>query len=141
MYKSFSGFTLLECLIALMILSTLFLFIGQFIHTTQVIQQQLQRTKEKEWEVFLIQLEYELKDDYFVKVEDNTLYLKSERGEEVLIQPYQTMVRKRKNGGHQPMLTDVASFTLRKEKEQIQLEVVFLNGYKRWGQWEIQTTA
>ncbi|SFH86066.1 hypothetical protein SAMN04489868_1381, partial [Pisciglobus halotolerans] len=26
-----------------------------------------------------------------------------------------------KNGGHQPMLTDVSSFTLRKEKEQIQL--------------------
>ncbi|TLQ05963.1 prepilin-type N-terminal cleavage/methylation domain-containing protein [Marinilactibacillus psychrotolerans] len=33
-YKSFSGFTPLECLIALVVLSALFLFIGQFVHTT-----------------------------------------------------------------------------------------------------------
>ena len=136
-HKIFSGFTLLECLLALLVLSTLFLFIGQFVQTTQIIHQQLQQTKDKEWEVFLIQLEYELKEDSFIKVANNTLYLKSTTGKEVLIQPYQTMIRKRKNGGHQPMLTEVASFTASKENQQIQLEVIFLDGRKRWGQWTI----
>ncbi|KAF1299626.1 hypothetical protein BAU15_00140 [Enterococcus sp. JM4C] len=137
MHKSYSGFTLLECLIALIVLSGLFLLIGPFIQITQETHQQLQQTKEKEWEIFLVQLEYELQEDLFVKVEGDTFYLKNSTGGDVLIEPYQHLIRKKENGGHQPMLTEVATFKAKQENKQIRLEVVFLDGHKHWGQWEI----
>ncbi|MGM0126083.1 competence protein ComGF [Enterococcus sp. AZ194] len=135
--RFYSGFTLLECLIALFVLCSLFLFIGPFIQITQETHHQLQQSKDKEWEVFLIQLEYELQEDTFVKADATTLYLKKMNGTEVLIQPYNTMIRKRENGGHQPMLMDVSTVKLKQVGKQIQMEVVFIDGHKHWGQWAI----
>ncbi len=64
------AFTLIECLIGLMILSSLLLTFNLLIQQTIQVSEFLQRKDQKEWLIFLAQLEEELKSSHNVSVKN-----------------------------------------------------------------------
>lgn len=80
------GFTLLECLLSLMILGLSVLLINGIIRQMPQVNQQLFARKDQEWQIFLIQLERELQTCTYVSVSPYTLFLKSSKENVVTIE-------------------------------------------------------
>lgn len=134
-YKNKQAFTLIECLISLVALSTILLSTSLLIDQTAQIDHYLQRKDQKEWLIFLAQFEEEIKDGKNVVITDNQIhYEKKEK--RFMIEQYQTIIRKReRTGGHQPMLTDVKRWEVRDSTVAIIFLVEFENGEKNEGIW------
>lgn len=89
------AFTLIECLIGLMILSSLLLTFNLLIQQTIQVSEFLQRKDQKEWLIFLAQLEEELKSSHNVSVKNQQLHYTIE-DKQYIIERYQAMIRKRR---------------------------------------------
>ena len=63
----------MECLVSLMILSLMCLFFSTAIHHVVKVSHQLQSENERMWHIFLIQLEYELKNCRYQKLENQAM--------------------------------------------------------------------
>lgn len=112
------AFTLIECLIGLMILSSLLLTFNLLIQQTIQVSEFLQRKDQKEWLIFLAQLEEELKSSHNVSVKNQQLHYTIE-DKQYIIERYQAMIRKRRtSGGHQPMLTSITELNYWKKNTQ-----------------------
>ncbi len=131
------GFTLLECLLSLMILGLSVLLINGIIRQMPQVNQQLFARKDQEWQIFLIQLERELQTCTYVSVSPYTLFLKSSKENVVTIDRINGKVRKRDNNGYRPLLTEVSLIYFEKKASSIQFTVTFENGEVRIGQWQI----
>lgn len=131
------GFTLIECLLVLLLLSVSLLMTTSIFLQIAPINRQLSARKDQEWHVFLIQLERELKDCTFFHVNSHTLYLKNEKGQDVRINIINGRLRKQENNGFQPLLTEVADLAFEKKDEMIQFTVTFSNKEVRSGRWKI----
>ncbi|MBP1045219.1 ComGF family competence protein [Enterococcus sp. BWM-S5] len=127
--NSYAGFTLLECLLALFLFSVICLLGYGYIKNAQIIGRQLQNTSEKEWHIFLIQLENEIRGYDLVSVHSDYLTLyDTEKEYAVLIEMKQNKIIKSANGGYQPLLTRVEAATFRQEEGGIVLQLSFENG-------------
>ncbi|WP_291290815.1 competence type IV pilus minor pilin ComGF [Enterococcus sp.] len=133
------GFTLVECLLSLVILGVSLLLINGIIRQLPQANQQLFARKDQEWHIFLIQLERELQTCTYVSVSPYTLFLKSDKENVVTIDRINGKVRKRDNNGYQPLLTEVSLIYFEKVDTAIQFTVTFENGEIKIGQWQIQT--
>ena len=131
------GFTLLECLLSLMILGLSVLLINGIIRQMPQVNQQLFARKDQEWQIFLIQLERELQTCTYVSVSPYTLFLKSSKENVVTIDRINGKVRQRDNTGYHPLLTEVSLIYFEKRASSIQFTVTFENGEVRIGQWQI----
>ena len=125
------GFTLLECLLSLMILGLSVLLINGIIRQMPQVNQQLFARKDQEWQIFLIQT------CTYVSVSPYTLFLKSSKENVVTIDRINGKVRKRDNNGYHPLLTEVSLIYFEKKASSIQFTVTFENGEVRIGQWQI----
>ena len=95
-----------------MIVSSILLSFNLLIQQTIQVSEFLQRKDQKEWLIFLAQLEEELNSSHKVSVKNQQLYYTVE-DKQYIIETYQTMIRKRRtSGGHQPMLTSITELQL-----------------------------
>ncbi|WP_269195207.1 competence type IV pilus minor pilin ComGF [Enterococcus mundtii] len=134
-----SAFTMIECLIALLILNTILLSFGLFIRQSEKLNTFFQKDEQTEWLIFLAQFENELASSQRISIIENRLYYENEKT--FIIEGYQQMIRKRGTaGGHQPMLTGVKRVQFKEEDQVILLHVEFMNGDNKYGIWTKQKT-
>lgn len=133
------GFTLIECLLALMVLSISLLMVDAIIKQIPQVNQQLSARKDQEWHIFLLQLERELAACTYISVTTYTLILHNAQNKTVTIDRINGVIRKRENNGYQPLLTEVSGLTYQKINESIRFTVTFENGEQKIGQWKIHT--
>ncbi|MBF0818346.1 competence type IV pilus minor pilin ComGF [Streptococcus acidominimus] len=128
-----SAFSLLECLLALLVLSgSLLVFDGlaKLIHQEVTYQE---ASIEKKWLVFAEQLRYELDDVRFIKVEHDRLYVDKSGRKLSFGKSKADDFRKTddKGRGYQPMLYQVRSAKIHQEKAFVQIDITFENGWER----------
>ncbi|MGM0215482.1 competence type IV pilus minor pilin ComGF [Enterococcus sp. AZ109] len=138
MKRENQGFTLLECLVALLILSGSILLLQGLIKHVAKTEQQLSAYHSREWEVGMLQLENELKGLNYISTEVLRINLQTSSGEDVKIEKVNSTVRKSYKGGHQPLFTQVYSFTCRKVGHTVELNLKFNDGTKKKGIWVIE---
>lgn len=128
-----AAFTLLECLVSLLVLSGAVLV---FDGLTRLISQEVHqesKNQQKDWNLFSEQLRLELEGSEFIKVENNRLYV--QKGEQRLAfgQHKSDDFRKtNENGrGYQPMLYQVRSSQIHQIDDLVSISLVFENGMER----------
>lgn len=128
-----AAFTLLECLIALMVLSGSLLVyqaMSQLLH--QDLHQQ-ETNPQKDWLVFSEQLRGELENARLIKLDANRLYIEKDGQKLAFGQAKAGDFRKTndKGQGFQPMLYGVKESQLSLNGNQLHLHITFDNGLER----------
>ncbi|WP_427813070.1 competence type IV pilus minor pilin ComGF [Enterococcus sp. 22-H-5-01] len=132
------GFTLLESLVALLMLSGILLLLSGVIRHVDKVEQALSGYHQLEWEVFLLQLDNELMDfDYEATtqheiigkklIEDETAPLSIQRSKQKII--------KRQSNGYQPLLTNVKRFDCQEKNQGVEFIVTFTDEKQKTGTW------
>lgn len=128
-----AAFTLLECLVAFVVLSGgLLVFDGLSRMLSQEIHHQTSSV-EQGWLLFSEQLRFELEGVHLVKVEDNHLYVDKD-GQDLAFGQSKSDDFRKTNGkgrGYQPMLYGVASSQISQSGNRIIITLVFENGLER----------
>ena len=133
------GFTLIECLLSLMILSSLLLLFSALINNIAVTTRYLKYTEEKEWQIFLIQIENELTDCTYESTTSNKITLKNKKNNHtVLIENKLQKIVKVDNGGFHPLLINIKQALFSDKGNYIKMEVTFMNNRSYSGKWIIR---
>lgn len=132
------AFTLLECLVALIIFNLCLLLIsGLFLRTIR-LKELVTKREEQEFATFMLQLENELQDTTLLSCTAAVLKCKNSVGQTISIEKGDNMIRKRVDGkGHQPLLMDVYHLRFSKEAptKTVTLQVFFQSGDVCYGKW------
>ncbi len=132
--KENQGFTLIECLIALMVLSSICFLFLPIINITKELNEDLNDSVIQEWHVFLAQLDIETKGYQLTEVKpDRLIFVNPETQEIMKIGTYETMIRKQLNDGHQPLLMHVKQAVFSQAGSYVKLQVTFLNDEQHCG--------
>lgn len=131
--KRMAAFTLLECLVALVVLSGgLLVFDGLSRLLSQEIHHQTNNTQQ-EWLLFSEQLRSELEGVHLVKVENNRLYVDKD-GQALAFGQSKSDDFRKTNGqgrGYQPMLYGVTSSQISQLGNRVMITLVLENGLER----------
>ena len=127
------AFTLLESLIALIVISgglLLFQAMSQLLISEVRYQQQ---SEQKEWLLFVDQLETELERSQFEKVEDNRLYVKQDGKDIAMGKSKSDDFRKTdaSGRGYQPMIYGLKSAQITEENQLVRFRFQFQKGLER----------
>lgn len=131
--KQLAAFTLLECLVALLVLSgSLLVFDGLSRLMRQEVHYQTQ-SRQKDWLVFSEQLRTELETTRLVKVENNRLYVDKKGQALAFGQSKSDDFRKTNNKGqgYQPMVYGVSTSNISQTEQLVRIDVVFEDGLER----------
>lgn len=131
--KQLAAFTLLECLVALLVLSGgLLVFDGLSRLMRQEVHYQTQ-SRQKDWLVFSEQLRTELETTRLVKVENNRLYVDKKGQALAFGQSKSDDFRKTNNKGqgYQPMVYGVSTSNISQTEQLVRIDVVFEDGLER----------
>lgn len=131
--KQLAAFTLLECLVALLVLSGgLLVFDGLSQLMRQEVHYQTQ-SRQKDWLVFSEQLRTELETTRLVKVENNRLYVDKKGQALAFGQSKSDDFRKTNNKGqgYQPMVYGVSTSNISQTEQLVRIDVVFEDGLER----------
>lgn len=141
------GFTLLECLIALLMISLFFLPIPQLIQHSREVGMLVFGRSEQEWQVFLMQFENKLAEGTFVSVEKEKLHFQKFNEESqkytsgrIDYSSTKKAIIIRDNGGYEPALLNVEKLTFSQQNQTIYFEVLFENGEIRIAKWTFPKT-
>ena len=123
MLRKNEGFTMIEMLFSLMILMTISLFVLQLF---TIIQTQIgtnNKIHPKEWEIFTLQMQQEVRSSKSQDVVGNKLYLLS--GDDLsLIEQYNDKLRRRVNGeGHEVILQNISNLQVEKDGDVIEIQI------------------
>ena len=127
------AFTLLESLVALIVISgslLLFQAMSQLIISEVRYQQQ---SEQKEWLLFVDQLEAELERSQFEKVEGNRIYMKQD-GKEIAMGKSKADDFRKTNArgrGYQPMVYGLKSAQITEEGQLVRFRFQFQKGLER----------
>ncbi|WP_086313839.1 competence protein ComGF [Enterococcus sp. 7F3_DIV0205] len=136
--NNFLGFTLIECLLALFLLSIICLLFSASLKNAAVITKHLKNEGEKEWHIFVIQLENELKHCIYEKTQANKIILKNKKNNKtVWIEHKLGKIVKVENGGYHPLLMGVRQVNFIEEGKSIIVNVTFENNLKVMAKWII----
>lgn len=146
MKNKYQGFTLIECLVALSFMSLFFAALSGIIPQSQKINQQLLDRQELEWQVCLRQIDAIFLLGKLKEVTKSEViferYKLDDKGNKVEMHLKRTDHNKRvilsNSGGNEPLLTQVANLTFKHSGKEITMQVTYLNGVERVGQWTIQ---
>ncbi|MBO0454793.1 MULTISPECIES: competence type IV pilus minor pilin ComGF [Enterococcus] len=133
-----NGFTLLESLVALLMLSGIILLLSGLIQHAHKMEQALSGYHQLEWEIFLLQLDNELADaDYIAATQHEILTKIEDKGKMVPlnIQKVNKRIIKRQSGGNQPLLTGVKQFVCQEKNHGVDFVVTFTDGKQKEGTW------
>ena len=127
------AFTLLESLVALIVISgslLLFQAMSQLLISEVRYQQQ---NEQKEWLLFVDQLEAELEKSQFEKVEGNRLYMKQDGKDIAIGKSRSDDFRKTDSSGrgYQPMVYGLKSAQITEENQLIRFRFQFQKGLER----------
>lgn len=129
-----SGFTLLESMVALMMLSGTLLLLSGLIQHAHKMEQSLSGYHQLEWEIFLLQLDNELNDVEYLKTTPQEILTKSRDGKKTItIRKYQEQIIK--SDGYQPLLTGVSKFVCEEKNHGVDFAVTFTDGKQKEGTW------
>jgi len=136
--KSLNGFTLLECLLALFVLSCSCSLFSLCIRQGEKSNQQLLKKEAKLWQLFLIQLENESEDLILQKVSATEITcLKQKNHHQVIFQLNQDKIVKRENGGYQPLLTGIRQAVFKAVDQVVEITVTFPKGARFTARWQL----
>ena len=114
-----SGFTLLESLVALLMLSGILLLLSGLIKHANKMEQAISGYHQLEWEVFLLQLDNELEEVNYLSSTSHEINGKVENAEgeivAVTIKKNKQRIVKSQSNGFQPLLTGVNQFVIYNE--------------------------
>lgn len=100
------------------------------------MSKQLKSVREKEWHIFVIQLENELKNCYYEKTQANKIILRNRKNNKPVWIEYKLgKIVKVENGGYQPLLTEVKQADFIEEGTAVLMKVVLeenLNVTAKW---------
>lgn len=138
--QNYQGFTLLEALVALLVLLLICSFFIGLIRGAERIADDDRAKKHMEWHLFLNQLTHELSNLTLVEVRADRLRLLEKNAKNEInrttIEHYSDgqMIRKATNEGHHPLLLNVKRVEFNEvETGVIQIDVELLSGEKRQG--------
>lgn len=128
--KKYAGFTILECLVALVVLSCMCQLFQLMIQQSFIGNQYLKNNDSKSWHIFLIQLEKECQKLVFQTGSAQEIsFLDSETNKTISIQIKEDKIIKRVNGkGYQPLLIGIKNGQFKNEGQSFTLEVTFTSG-------------
>nr|WP_306298133.1 competence type IV pilus minor pilin ComGF [Vagococcus fluvialis] len=123
----YQGFTLIECLISLVVLMGLLLFLQPFLVTLTRIENHLKKNDYLELQIGKIQMEKEMMSTSFIKVDENKIYYNGKDRETIIFEQYNQMIRKTSSiHGHQPIITGIKEVLFTDEDGWIRMEVTTL---------------
>lgn len=126
---TYQGFTLAECLISLVVLMGLLLFLKPFLSMITQVDNHITKDNYLELLIGKIQIESEIKEMTFQKIENNKLYYLSEDDEKIVFEQYKNMIRKTNDSkGHQPIVMGVDIVVFSEEEGLVKMEVTTLEG-------------
>ncbi|MFC6463833.1 competence type IV pilus minor pilin ComGF [Marinilactibacillus sp. GCM10026970] len=126
------GFTLIEVLLSLSIVSLCVVLLSFFTSQSKSLQDRINTDRQLEWHLFLNQTEYELEGSTRVSVDSDNLSVEKENKqghkETIKYQKYLSLLRRQVGGeGHQPMLTDLKSLQFKTKENKVTITVKFNN--------------
>ena len=123
------AFTLLECLVALLVIAGSV----QVYQGLTTVLKQVRQQENQDWLLFVQQMEAELEGCQLVKVEGNKLYVKQDNQDLAFGLSSATDFRKTNadGRGYQPMLFDVKSSTVSQKNQIVTIQVTLKNGLQR----------
>lgn len=138
--KNYSkGFTIIECLVSLLVLSIICLLFSSIITNARITAEHLKNSSQKEWQIFLIQLENELKTCHYQSVDKNKFVFKNKKNEKVVWIEFKLgKIVKVENNGYQPMLINVKQAIFEEERNYIQLTIIFENEVKTMAKFKVE---
>lgn len=121
---------MLECLVALVVLSCMCQLFQLMIQQSFIGNQYLKNNDSKSWHIFLIQLEKECQKLVFQTGSAQEIsFLDSETNKTISIQIKEDKIIKRVNGkGYQPLLIGIKNGQFKNEGQSFTLEVTFTSG-------------
>ncbi|MBL1228106.1 ComGF family competence protein [Enterococcus sp. BWB1-3] len=133
-WEQYAGFTLFECLLALFFFSFICLVSSGYLKNAQVLTDRINNTSEKEWHIFLIQLENEMSNLELISVTKEQIYFHHQEADyPVIVEFKQNKIIKAANGGYQPLLMKIEKAEFRQQEGKIELEILFENGKNKVG--------
>lgn len=132
------GFTLLESLVALLMLSGILLLLSGLIQHAHKMEQALSGYHQLEWEIFLLQLDNELHEVKYIGTSQTEISTEIEsKGKMVplVIKKVNNRIIKRQSGGNQPLLMGVNQFVCQEKNNGVDFVVTFTDGKKKKGTW------
>lgn len=132
------GFTLLESLVALLMLSGILLLLSGLIQHAHKMEQALSGYHQLEWEIFLLQLDNELHEVKYIGTSQTEISTEIEsKGKMVplVIKKVNSRIIKRQSGGNQPLLMGVNQFVCQEKNNGVDFVVTFTDGRKKEGTW------
>jgi competence protein ComGF len=128
MLRSGKGFTFIEMLVSLVIFMIICILSVQIFFTMRENLAKNNGLDLKEWEVFSLQLQNELRNSKDQYVVENKLYLMV-NGSIATIESYENIVRRQVEGkGHEIMLKNIADFHVKQEGTYITVQVTDYEG-------------
>ena len=127
------AFTLLECLVALLVIAGS-VQVYQGLTTVLVSNvKQVRQQENQDWLLFVQQMEAELEGCQLVKVEGNKLYVKQDNQDLAFGISNASDFRKTNadGRGYQPMLFGLKSSTISQKNQIVTIEVILKNGLQR----------
>ena len=131
-----SGFTLLESLVALLMLSGILLLLSGLIKHANKMEQAISGYHQLEWEVFLLQLDNELEEVNYLSSTTHEINGEVENAEgeivAVTIKKNKQRIVKSQSNGFQPLLNQ---FVCKENNHGVDFIVTFVDGKKKEGTW------
>lgn len=125
-----NGFTLLDSIFSMLILSLIMSLMPLIFHSFAAIDRTIKVDEDYEWNLFLIQLRNELEDANMVLVDSNRIIIDKKVGG-VFYETYGYSIRRTVNDkGHEVVLQHVPSVLFSQHGQMLRLNVVFANGVK-----------
>lgn len=134
-----SGFTLLESLVALLMLSGILLLLSGLIQHAHKMEQSLSGYHQLEWEVFLLQLDQEMEDVHYLSSTSHEINGEVANAEgklvPIVIKKSNQRIVKSQSNGYQPLLTGVKQFVCQENNYGVDFVVTFTDGKQKEGTW------
>lgn len=142
--KNEEGFTLLEVLAALSIMSLSFLLLSIFTEQASRIQDEIKADRQIEWHLFLNQLEYDLSDGRLKSIHRDEFSAEKPaedgQSETITYERYYTLLRRKVEGkGHQPVLTKLQSIRFEEKEAGLLITAIFQNDDQYQAELKIQS--
>lgn len=126
------AFTLIECLLALLVLGMALFFTTPLIETTIRAEKQMSSYRDQEFEVGMLQLDYETRGFVYQSNQGHYCrYLDSEE-EKCDFRVVNSKFIKEYKKGHHPLITNVKNVKMTKQSHSILIEFHFRDGGTRY---------
>lgn len=130
--EKYQGFTVFECLVALLVISLVALLINDLIRVEKQLRESNQLKSAIKWHLFLIQLENSSQGWQYVSSTQQSITFKDRLDNHsdnyLIIEGGQKQLKKRKRGGYEPLLFEVADWSVRESQKGLRLKVEMSDG-------------